>query len=177
MRLDRKRLGITIPIVLTAALTAAVFLSGIFLPGYSKPTDKTVKDEKKGITVVQKQRKIEVWERSKKIWELPSGVLAQDVLLEDIDQDGEKDLMILCWKRGRYGKKKPVWVKHDEIWWSQHIYIYRIVDGKVIPKWMASDIGMKAAHWEYEDGMLVITDKDNEKTKWKWVSWGLEKVW
>ena len=177
MRLDRKRLGITIPIVLTAALTAAVFLSGIFLPGYSTPTDKTVKDEKKGITVVQKQRKIEVWERSKKIWELPSGVLAQDVLLEDIDQDGEKDLMILCWKRGRYGKKKPVWVKHDEIWWSQHIYIYRIVDGKVIPKWMASDIGMKAAHWEYEDGMLVITDKDNEKTKWKWVSWGLEKVW
>lgn len=84
--------------------------------------------------------------------------------------------MILCWKRGRYGKRRPSWVKRDEIGWSQHIYIYEI-DGNVVrPKWMASDIGMKAASWEFDDGKLIITDTEGVTTKWVWISWGLEKL-
>ena len=162
--------------ILTAAVIAAVFFEGLLLPGYSKPSDRTKTDDATGITVIQKQRKIEVLSDDEMIWELPKGVLAQDFLLEDIDHDSENELLILCWKRGRFGKHKPTWVKHDEIGWSQHIFIYEIQGRKVIPKWMASDIGMKAASWKFEDGILSITDTDKITTNWAWIVWGLEKV-
>ena len=162
--------------IFTAAVIAAVFFEGLLLPGYSKPSDATKSDDAAAVTVIQKQRKIEVISDDEKIWELPKGVLAQDFLLEDIDHDSEKELIILCWKRGRFGEHKPTWVKHDEIGWSQHIFIYEIRDRKVIPKWMASDIGMKAASWKYEDGVLSITDTDGVTTRWAWIVWGLEKV-
>ncbi len=162
--------------LITAAFIAAVFLGFIFLPGYSKPSDRTVSDTDQGITVTETGRKLTVSLNDKEIWSLPEEVRAQDFLYDDIDGDGRKDLIVLCWKRGRYGKHRPTWVEHDEISWSQHIYIYRIEDDRVIPKWMASDIGVDAASWEYQNGLLYITDTEGNVTKWKWIHRGLEKM-
>ncbi len=162
--------------IFTAAVIAAVFFGGHLLPGYSKPSDKTVTDEATGVTIIQKQRHLEADLGTKKIWELPDGVLAQDFLVEDIDHEGRNELVVLCWKRGRYGERRPTWVKRDEIGWSQHIFIYEIEEDSVVPKWMASDIGMKAASWEYRDGVLLITDTYGVTTKWIWNKWGLEKI-
>ncbi len=41
---------------------------------------------------------------------------------------------------------------------------------------MASDIGVRAAAWEYRDKVLFITDTKGGETKWKWIHWGLEKM-
>lgn len=162
--------------LITAAFIAAVFLGFVFLPGYSKPSDRTVSDTDLGITVTETGRKLTVSLNDKEIWSLPEEVRAQDFLYDDIDGDGRKDLIVLCWKRGRYGKHRPTWVEHDEISWSQHIYIYRIEGDRVIPKWMASDIGVDAASWEYQNGLLYITDTEGNVTKWKWIHRGLEKM-
>ncbi|MCR5688449.1 MAG: hypothetical protein K6G58_10570 [Lachnospiraceae bacterium] len=160
-------------IFIRAAEHAAI--SRFILPGHSRPASvKTVSDEADGITVTEKGRRLEVRDGGRKIWALPKDVYAQDFLYEDIDHDGEKDLLVLCWKRGRYGRHKPTWVRHDDMNWSQHIFIYNIADGTVRPKWMASDIGMDAASWEFKDGVLSITDTDGETTQWVWIHWGLE---
>ena len=172
--------------ITTAALAAAVFLNrlaadvmmspGLLLPDYSAPSDRTVTDDTGHITVTQKGRRLSVFFDGKKIWRLPAGVYAQDFLLEDIDHDGEDELLILCWKRGRFGKHKPTWVREDEKDLSQHIFIYEIKDDNVVPKWMASDIGMDARSWKYADGAVYIEDTDGNVTGWKWKSWGLEKL-
>ncbi len=162
-------------LVITAAVSAAVFYDVIIPPAYSAPSDKTVKDGTKDITVSEKGRDLEVYCGDTKIWSA-EGILVQDFLLADIDRDGSNELLVLCWKRGRYGKHRPTWVRSDEIRWSQHIFIYEMEGDKVFPKWMASDIGMKAASWEYKDGMLYITDTAETVTKWKWIHWGLEKM-
>lgn len=171
-------------LLITAALLAAVIfhlmrtlvVPVLFLPSYSEPVDKTVTEKSEGIRIVENKRVLFVFYDDEKIWELPDSVRAQDFFYEDIDRDGRKDMVILCWKRGRYGEHKPTWVKRDEIKWSQHIYIFGIEDGTVRPKWMASDIGMQAACMEYADGAVVITDTKGEVTKWIWRSWGLEKM-
>ncbi len=157
-------------------ITAYVIMPKIFLPSYSKPVDREDRDEESGYIIVQKGRRITVYRDGTKIWKLPPEVSAQEFLLEDIDHDGDNELLILCWKRGRFGKRRPTWVKHDEIGYSQHIFIYELEGDVVRPKWMASDIGMDAETMSFEDGMLLITDTDGVETKWRWNSWGLDKM-
>ena len=171
MKLKKIILIIT-AIMITAAAAAVIFNRLSVLP----PVDKTVISQDGKVCITENGRNITVTEEGVEIWQLPREVLAQDFLFEDIDHDGCDELMILCWKRGRYGKRRPSWVKRDEIGWSQHIYIYEIENSVVRPKWMASDIGMKVASWEFDDGKLMITDTDNVTTKWVWISWGLEKL-
>ena len=170
------RILIGIMALITAALIAAVFFDIIFPPFFSYPSDKTVTDEETDFTVTEYGRRITVSHDKDVIWELSKDVKAQDFLFEDIDRDGKKELAILCWKRGRYGSKRPTWVEKDELKWSQHIFIYRIENDRVMPRWMASDIGIRAASWEFKDGVFLITDTNDEVTKWRWIHWGLEKM-
>lgn len=176
MKISRKHKIILIVTVTAAALCAAVFLKLFTLPGYSAPTDCTISDTGSGITVIQEGRRLKVTRNDRIIWEMDKNVLVQSTLLGDIDHDGKDDLIVLCWKRGRYGKHRPTWVRHDEIGYSQHIFIYTIKEDKVVPRWMASDIGMDAASFRFDDGVLSITDTKGEVTKWIWRTWGLEKL-
>ena len=172
-------MGTMILLITAAVLAAVIFLMMgtdlVFPPSYSKPAGNKV-IEGDAYTFVQEGRSISVFREDEIVWELPSDVLAQDYLVEDIDGDGRSDLLILCWKRGRYGKQRPTWVKSDEISWSQHIFVYDIADDGIAPKWMASDIGVHAASMEFKDGKLMITGTDGNITGWKWVSWGFEKL-
>ncbi len=184
MMTDRSK-TVRIIIAITAAL-AAVILSVaaaneyyplILPPSYSHPAQKEriITDTDAGICIEQHGRSLKAT-CNRKEWELPKNNKVQDFLYEDVDHDDTKELMVLCWKRGRFGEHRPSWVKHDEIKWSQHIFIYEIKDDIVRPKWMASDIGVKAASWGFSDGKLYITDTDGGKTSWIWNSWGMEKL-
>lgn len=189
MGLLMKKRGKTLIIILVPVITAAVIAAVIFnlnfsigdgpilfLPSYSAPAKDKTLNTGDGWRAEQEGRKISVYRQDRLIWELPHEVRAQDFLIEDIDRDGRQDLLILCWRRGRYGKQRPTWVKKDEINWSQHIFVYDLKDDAVVPKWMASDIGVHAASMKYADDELVITDTDGVVTGWKWISWGFEKM-
>ena len=121
-------------------------------------------------TVIVRQDQIPLWQSDKE-------VQVQDILSCDIDHDAQQELLLLCWKRGRYGNSRPFWVTEDETNWSQHIYIYDYSIDGVIPIWMASNIGMDAVEWYFDSiQRLVITDTDGRKTAWDWVSWGLRNI-
>lgn len=108
---------------------------------------------------------------------LKKGVKVQDTMYVDIDFDGSDELLVLCWRIGRYGDRKPFWVKHDENKWSQHIYIYEDNDGEITPKWMASNIYMDVAWWEsYGNHFIINHSPDGGESVWMWNSFGLEKV-
>lgn len=181
---DRTKNKIILSIVIAAALFAAAFFGRIVAgrvlpyivpPSYSKAADRKIYDRAEDLTVIQKGRKISLYRGEEKIWTLPKSVLAQSVILADIDNDQKKELTVLCWKRGKFGKHRPSWVKYDDPVYSQHIYIYEIED-TAVPKWMASDIGIKARSFRFDDGVLFITDTDGNETGWKWISWGLTKL-
>lgn len=112
------------------------------------------------------------------LWKSEDNILVQDVLLQDIDENGEDELLLLCFKRGRYGKHRPFWIEDDETVWSQHVYIYDFIDNEVRPKWMASDIGIDVDSWDYDldNKCIVLIDSSGEKSYWKWLNWGLAKI-
>lgn len=79
------------------------------------------------------------------IWTSPSEVKVQRVLSCDIDNDKTDELVLLCWKRGRYGEHKPFWIEKDEDMWSQHLFVYEYNSDQISPKWMSSYMGQDVA--------------------------------
>lgn len=79
------------------------------------------------------------------IWTTPKDIKVQDAVPCDIDGDGADELVLLCWKIGRFGTSKPFWVEEDEKTWSQHIFVYSCNGETVKPKWMSSYIGIDVA--------------------------------
>lgn len=43
----------------------------------------------------------------KSLWNIPRSWLVQDLQFLDIDHNGQEDLLLLCWKEGRYGSYRP----------------------------------------------------------------------
>ena len=193
---DRKK-TVIITGIMAAALAAAVFAiayySGVLLPKWARWHDVTIEEggyheEDEGKErdapegperIVLHKRKVRAYKNGKCIFTSPAFCRVQNMLYADIDRDGEKELILLNFNLKRYGKHRPFWVKHDELKWFQHIYIYDYVAEDEIfrPVWMASDIGMDAADCVMEDGrVLKLTDRDGVESRWMWISFGLRCV-
>ena len=112
-----------------------------------------------------------------------------DILIYDVDGDGDEELVSLLWKRGKFCNRKPFWMENDDKW-SQHIFIYDInPDGdKIIrQKWCTSEIGRDVLRWRILDkdenlrlkkdpkiNTLLIEDRNGGVTLWVWDSFGLK---
>ena len=203
---NMKKIVKIISVFIVAAALAAAAVSfawhkGAFLPrwiiwqekeeiyGFSE-TDTENTDEKlwtnepkdesnlNQLKFILKNKCLELDKDNTVLWTSPKDILVQDFLWCDINHDNKAELLILCWRIGRYGNAKPYWVENDEHTWSQHIYIYELRDNEEIhPIWMASDIGMDVKDWSFDDiDRLVITETSGRRTSWDWVSWGLSLV-
>ena len=127
--------------------------------------------------IILQNRELTVLQDGVEVWRPDAGIKVQDVLWEDIDHDEEPELMLLCWKRGRYGNSRPFWVTEDEPIWSQHIFLYDWEAGLMQPIWMASDLGMEVEQWSFhERNRLLLTDRTGRTTAWDWITWGLSHV-
>lgn len=121
------------------------------------------------------------------IWTSPEGVKVQKVLSCDIDNDSEDELILLCWKKGRYGRHRPFWVEEDEKEWSQHIFVYEYDQGIVRLKWMSSyigqdvvdmDVGSRGDRMPGQPGWtnhLWLTDPEGKISCWTWDYWGFTR--
>lgn len=114
------------------------------------------------------------------IWTSPAEVKVQKVLSCDIDNDKTDELVLLCWKQGRYGAHKPFWVEKDEDTWSQHLFVYEYNADQISPKWMSSYMGQDVADItsngkEAPYMRLWFRAPDDQMTSWMWDSWGFKK--
>ncbi|MCR4789403.1 MAG: CapA family protein [Lachnospiraceae bacterium] len=121
---------------------------------------------------------------------LEDGYMISDFLIYDMDGDGDEELVALLWKKGRYGKSSPFWIKDDKSKWSQHIFIFDIRKDNekiLVSKWGTSDNGREVRRWRVltdEENRkfkknpaintLLIEDVNGEVTLWAWESWGLK---
>lgn len=111
------------------------------------------------------------------LWESDPAWLVESLLCGDIDGDGANDLALLVWKRGSYGPSRPFWAEGDDPLYSQHIFLFRWERGGPKPFWMSSALRPQVAAWSLDaDGTLAILTKEGEDTRWRWVTWGLERV-
>ena len=75
-------------------------------------------------------------------------MMVQDAFVCDIDRSGDEELILLTWKKGKYGKDMPFWEKEKEKSYSQHIFIYDIDSNKYFDELTEKD---KRLHYKNLD--------------------------
>ncbi len=162
------------------ALLYALWTQGFLLPLWAKWNHVNICDSTGEYEIVLQHRSVDVLHHGQILWSSPADVKVQDVLSSDIDGDAADELILLCWKRGRYGKHKPFWVEKDENDWSQHIFVYEYQAETITPKWMSSYIGqdvtaISAKETALSRSRLLLTDREENISSWIWDSWGFVK--
>lgn len=113
-----------------------------------------------------------------RVWCTERNWFVQDVLIEDVDRDGEEELVALVWKHGSFGPYKPQWIKNNDIRLEQHIFIFRwddTKDDKVRNVWMSSTIGYEIDSIKrYGDDKVLVNDKGGNNRVWYWADFGLK---
>lgn len=180
-----KRVTIKILAVMAALASAVTILfllwnSGAFLPRWICWENSAGYDASGKYEFLLSKKSVSVTYEDSVIWTSPDGVKVQKALSLDVDNDGQDELVLLCWRKGRYGKVKPIWVEQDERSWSQHIFVYEYTKDEVKPKWMSSYIGQNVADIASNQksapySRLWLTDLEGSVSSWVWDSWGFAK--
>lgn len=185
-----------------AIVYASLYNSRSF-PAWITWETKQVQDSSGQYEIIIKDKTLSLLYRNGLIWASSPDVKVQDAVFCDIDNNGEEELLLLCWKKGRYGRHKPFWVEEDETSWSQHIFLYTYSAKGTRPKWMSSYIGQDVAAMRITNAdseanasntantanpdtlpplspsssvnRLWLTAPDGENSAWKWDSWGFTK--
>lgn len=178
----RVRMGgfLLVALVCTGAIWYLLCRLGDSLPQWVQWENRSLCSQSGSYEISLRDRSVSIRYGGQVIWDSPEVVKVQDVLSSDIDNDGEEELVLLCWKRGRYGKYKPFWIEEDEKEWSQHIFVYEYVQGEIRPKWMSSYIGQDVAQIadngrEAPNCCLLLTDLEGKVNCWMWDSWGFAR--
>lgn len=168
--------------VLASAVTTLFLLwnNGAFLPRWIRWENSAGYDASGKYQLLLSKKSVSVTYEDSVIWTSPEGVKVQKALFCDADNDGQDELVLLCWKKGRFGKVKPIWVEQDERNWSQHIFVYECTPDEVKPKWMSSYIGQDVADIASNQksppySRLWLTDLEGAVSSWVWDSWGFTK--
>ncbi|MBO5145284.1 MAG: CapA family protein [Lachnospiraceae bacterium] len=162
------------------ALCYLLWNNGAFLPRWIVWESRELCDRSGAYEISLEHKTVRVVYEDSVIWTSPDGVKVQQALSCDIDNDHQDELILLCWKIGRYGSRKPFWVEKDEKKWSQHIFVYEYNRSEIQPKWMSSYIGQDVVNMA-ENGKdapftrLWLTDSDQQVSSWFWDSWGFTK--
>lgn len=164
----------------TGAILYLLWLGGAFLPCWVQWKNRDFGDASGEYRILLEKRKAAVESGGDVIWASPEGVLVQDCLSRDIDHDGEDELVMLVWKRGRYGRARPFWVDEEETSWSQHLFVYEYNCGDIHAKWMSSYMGTDVASLDSGRGAdacerLFFTDPGGKESCWRWDSWGFAR--
>ncbi|MBD5451482.1 MAG: CapA family protein [Lachnospiraceae bacterium] len=165
-----------------ALTSAAVILfllwnSGAFLPRWISWENSAGYDASGKYRLILSKKSVSVAYEDNIIWTSPDGVKVQKALSCDADNDGQDELVLLCWKKGRFGKARPIWVEQDERSWSQHIFVYEYTSDEVKPKWLSSYIGQDVLDLASNQksapySRLWLTDLEGSVSSWVWDSWG-----
>lgn len=162
------------------AVLYLLWQNGAFLPRWVTWDNSTHSAQSGLYEISLRNKSVTVFCENSPIWTSPGNIKVQATLSCDIDHDRQDELLLLCWKRGRYGTHKPFWIDRDERKWSQHIFVYQYGARTVRPKWMSSYIGqdvceMSVTSDKASRNHLLLTDPAGTVSSWVWDSWGFTK--
>ncbi|MBP3892874.1 MAG: hypothetical protein J6D34_02415 [Atopobiaceae bacterium] len=91
----------------------------------------------------------------------------------DVDLDGANDLLMLTWRRGNYGTSRPFWDTSVDFRMTEHLYVFEMREGRLVPKWMSHELGAPVTDIAATDeGTVTLTTTDGARTTWRWEGFG-----
>lgn len=122
------------------------------------------------------------------LWQSPEEWRVDYFFFGDIDNDGRPELCLLVWKEGSFGPCRPFWVTEEERSFKNHLFIFRLEEGRFKPVWQSSNLDCPN-YWgavldldgDGQNELVVIegsyTDpRKRETTLWQWKGWGFFRL-
>ena len=100
-------------LILLAAAILFIFL-GKRVPSWVEWKEKTVTLANDCMLVLKDKRVYLKDVNGNYLWK-STDMMVQDAFVCDIDRSGDEELILLTWKKGKYGKDMPFWEKEKEI--------------------------------------------------------------
>ncbi|MEZ7820688.1 MAG: hypothetical protein QMB51_00090 [Patescibacteria group bacterium] len=163
-------------------LLTIIFISAIFFIKkdykdifFDLDNDK-IKEEikiKNHIAFVLKNKKI--------IWESDNNYIVDDFIVGDLNNDGNIKVAFSVWKHGNYGDDLPFWIKENDNFFGNHLFVYQLIDNNLKMTWGSSTldrpiINFKIKNKNKNDTKLIILEGDYNTNKkylsiWHWNEW------
>ncbi|HHV16186.1 MAG TPA: hypothetical protein GXX58_06390 [Gelria sp.] len=127
-------------------------------------------------------------------WNSPPEWNVQSFALGDATGDGNPELIMVLWKRGSFDRHKPLWYEREENNYSCHLFVYQLIENKLIPRWCSSALdrpiksftiekdSSEHTYLAVEEGYYstycarrpIIWGK--EHSNWTWKQWGFYRM-
>ncbi|MDD2421032.1 MAG: hypothetical protein PHU78_02620 [Heliobacteriaceae bacterium] len=189
--------------ILLGILPACILLwagnAGILLPLCYYESDKTLVEDIDGDrfpeSYLLKDKTLVITENGITLWTSPGDWKVQTILLADVNHDEQKDLVMVVWKRGSFGRDKPFWLSHEDRRYSSHLFLYNLFNDQLKPIWMSSALSRPIYSLQVQDvdndgknelityegtysllSCLTKSQAHPDYTVWKWKGWGFFRL-
>lgn len=144
---------------------------------------------------ILKKHQLAVWEGSRLIWQTPADWQINQIKLADADNNGQKELLLVVWKKGSFGISKPFWFKGPDSAFTCHLFVYRMMADRIKAEWCSSALEHPILHLDVKDSNtdgrneLLVTEGPGygfayslrrhifrQNTTWVWNGWGFERT-
>ena len=173
-----KRPLITAAVILCAVgVTFLAWKHGYILPGWVRfRTAEQELHEPYDALLVLKHRTLCYMRDGSVLYQTPADWYVSDVLTDDFDQDGKREVLFLVWRQGVYGASHPFWEEPDTDSFYQHLYIFEETEEGLKRQWMSSALLPMFRFWRIEDHRLHVTDPEGDESVWIWRGYGVERT-
>ena len=167
-------------VAILAIAAYALWWYGRFLPRWIHWETKTGNVGEVSVMLKGRQLTVRDAETNEITWKTQGDWFIQDLVIKDIDRDGEEELILLVWKHGSYGDHMPFWETKNDKNLKQHIFIYKYdpkKEKKLRALWMSSQISYEIESISSgQDSFLNVTDHEGTTRVWVWRDFGLKLV-
>lgn len=196
MKRDQVKLGKIIIITLLLACSLGwVSSSRELLPFWAGCEEQTVlidmDHDGNAELYVLNNRHLVVYENNELLWQSAEDWMVQSFVLADVNHDRVDDLLITVWKKGNYGSDKPFWILQDDLRFSNHLFLYNLLQDRMKPLWMSSALDRPIKTLRIADpnsdgknellvqegsysisGWIKASCTSPEYKLWQWKGWG-----
>ncbi|MEN6350615.1 MAG: hypothetical protein ABFD08_14615 [Syntrophomonas sp.] len=144
-----------------------------------------------------KNQQLQVFENNHLIWHTPGEWQVNQIRLADADNNEQTELLLVIWKKGSFGKSKPFWFKGPDDKYTCHLFLYRLLSGRMKEVWCSSALVNPIIKLDVKDtdadGLNELNVREgpqtgfayplrklfsHQNTTWIWNGWGFtRKSW
>lgn len=160
-------------IILGAVVFAALWWNGLFLPSWIKWNERTEASDGAGTgevaSIVLKERDLIAYNRGEEVYRTPGSWRVQDVIWQDINFDGEREIVALYWSHDKDGAESALLTGEGSFGLKQHIAVYDGVTRGMNMIWQSAPLATRVASFRMnEAGYIVINEPELRQTAWVW---------
>lgn len=144
---------------------------------------------------VLRNQQLQVFEDNRLIWNTPRDWKIKQIKLADADNNKQTEILLVIWKNGSFGKSKPFWIKGQDNNYTCHLFLYRLLSGKMKEVWCSSALEYPIINLDVKDSNADGLNELNvlqgpragfayalrqyvnqQETKWLWSDWGFKRI-